>query len=528
MPRASRVALGGVVCAPGPLFHPYQSKSLAAASALIRALERPSMHEEHEDDLEDDAAATGETPDESAADAPVEAPRRKKKKPPLVAICGRPNVGKSTLFNRITGRQHAIVHSDEGITRDRAYGRAEWNGRIFRLVDTGGVVENPMDPVTQKMQEHVRAALKEAKVVLFVVDGQVSPTRIDDDIRDELFRLGKPVVLCVNKLDNPRLAQNRTEFYAMGLGEPVGISSTHNLGTDDLMDAIMAHLPDAPLAEEAAADEAPRPVTKVAIVGKPNVGKSSFINALFNEDRVIVTDIPGTTRDAIDNEFHYNGKDYLFIDTAGMRRKGNIRYEVERYSVNRSLRAVNRADVCLVVMDATEGITEQDKRIVHYIVEQGAAMILVWSKWDLVEDREAAFKRIDDQIDRQAPFLKYVPYITISNVTRLRVFKTLEFIDRVAESGQRRIGTGELNRFMKDIRLQVPAAMHKGRQAKILYATQAGIKPTTFVLFVNQPGLFHFSYLRFLENRLREKFGFEGVPIKIELRAGDKKKEDRR
>ena len=482
------------------------------------------MHDEPEPQ---DAPVEDHEPDEATEPTP-DAPRRKKKKPPLLAICGRPNVGKSTLFNRIIGRQSAIVHHDEGITRDRAYGRAEWEGRTFRVVDTGGVVENPMDPVTRKMQEHVRTALKEAKVVLFVVDGQVDPTRVDEEIRDELFKLGKPVILCVNKLDNHRMSQNITEFYALGLGEPIGVSSTHNLGIDNLMEAILEQLPDAPVIEEAAEDEAPREMTKVAVVGKPNVGKSSFINALFNEDRVIVTDIPGTTRDAIDNEFSFGGKDYLFIDTAGMRRKGNIRYEVERYSVNRSLRAVNRADVCLVMMDATEGITEQDKRIVHYIVERGAAMILVWTKWDLVEDREQAYKRIDDQIDRQAPFLKYVPFVTISNLTRQRVFKTLEHIDRVAEAAQRRIGTGELNRFMKDIRLQVPASIHKGKQAKILYATQAGIKPSTFVLFVNQIGLFHFSYVRFLENRLREKFGFEGVPIKIELRAADDKREGRR
>lgn len=447
----------------------------------------------------------------------------KRRKLPLVAVCGRPNVGKSTLFNRIVGKQRSIIHSDEGITRDRAYSRAEWRNRPFRVVDTGGIVENPTDPITDKMQSQVRVALNEAAVILFVVDGQQEITRVDQEVREELFRTGKPVVLAVNKLDNEKLELNLSEFYVLGLGDPHAISATHNLGVEELLDAVVDELggpleapPDEHDAEE---EDEPRP-THVAVIGKPNVGKSSFVNAILNEDRSIVTDLPGTTRDAIDIEFHWKDKDYLLIDTAGMRRKAGIRRQVERYSVSRALRSVRRADVCLVMVDATEGLTEQDKRIVAYVCEQGAGLVLVWTKWDLIEDKETRFKRIADEIDLKAPFLKYVPIVTVSNLTRQRIFSTFEYIDRVAEQVERRIPTPELNALMQEIRANAPAARHKGRTAKVLYATQVSVKPTTFVLFVNQKRLFHFSYLRHIENRLRERYGFEGVPLNIELREG--------
>jgi GTP-binding protein len=436
------------------------------------------------------------------------------KKLPLVAICGRPNVGKSTLFNRITGRQSAIVHGEIGVTRDRAYSTADWHGRTFRLVDTGGIVDSPSDPITHKIQEQVRAALSDARVIIFVVDGQQDITRGDIEIRDELFRYSKPIVLAVNKLDNSKLEQNRTDFYELGLGDPMAISSGHGIGIDDLMVAVTAHLPEA--AEETG--EAEAAITKVAIVGKPNVGKSSFLNALLNEERSIVHDAPGTTRDAIDVDFVWKDKQYLLIDTAGLRKKAGITRDVERFSIARSLRAVRRADVCLVLIDATEGITEQDKRIVNYIAENGAGMLLVWTKWDLVEDKEAKFKDLAMEIERKAPFLKYVPYLTISNVTRQRLFTTFEFIDRVKAEVEKRVSTPELNTFMEALRAEKAPSMHNKRQARIKYATQVSVKPTTFVLFVNQKNLFHFSYLRFIENRLREKFGFEGVPITIELR----------
>ncbi len=447
----------------------------------------------------------------------------KKRKLPLVAICGRPNVGKSTLFNRISGKQRAIIHSEEGITRDRAYATATWKDVTFRLVDTGGIVEDPDDSIIIKMQQQVRVALREADVILFVIDGQHELTRVDNELREELFTLGKPIVLVVNKLDNEKLAMNRFNFYELGMGEPIAISSTHGLGTEELLDAVLEYLPKKPVIEvvEGAAEEVVEegpPVTHVAVIGKPNVGKSSFVNAILNEERLIVDSTPGTTRDAIDIEFEWHGKRYVLIDTAGMRKKAGIKKHVEFYSVSRSLRAVRRTEVCLVMMDATEGITEQDKRIVDYVQEAGTAMVLLWSKWDLVEDKEARFAALADEIDLKAPFLKHVPSLTVSNFTRLRLFKAFDFIDRAAEMAAKRIPTAELNRLMEDVRAKHTPPSHGGKPAKILYATQASVKPTTFVLFVNQKRLFHFSYVRYIENALRDRYGFEGVPIAIELR----------
>jgi GTPase len=448
-----------------------------------------------------------------------------KRKLPLVAICGRPNVGKSTLFNRMARRQRAIVHSEEGVTRDRTYATVTWGQHEFEVIDTGGIVENPTDPITHGIQDQVHLALEEARVIVFVVDGQQEITRVDEDIRDALFRHGKPVILTVNKLDNERLDMNKTDFYAMGLGDPYAISSSHGLGIEAIMDAITEHLPPPkPRDEEAVdSDAAETGPIGVAVVGKPNVGKSSFINAILNEERAIVDDKPGTTRDALDIDFHWKGKEYLLIDTAGLRKKAGIKRDVERFSVARSLRAIRRADVCLVMIDATEGITEQDKRVVNYVKEQGTAMILVYTKWDLIEDKEAHFKSLSEEIALKAPFLKYVPYVTISNTSRQRLFTTFEHIDSVAAEAEKRISTGQLNRFMEDVRANAPASMHKGQRAKILYATQTSVKPTTFVLFVNQKRLFHFSYIRFVQNRLREKFGFSGVPINIEIREGKPK-----
>jgi len=442
---------------------------------------------------------------------------------PLVAICGRPNVGKSTLFNRIVGRQSAIVHDEAGVTRDRAYGVADWDGRKFRVVDTGGIVEHATDPVTSKMQEQVKAALDEANVIVFVIDGQQVLTKGDFDIRDNLFKYSKPIIIAANKLDNAKLRENRVEFYELGLGDPIAVSSGHGLGIEELVDAITAILPER---VEITEEVEERKVTRVAVLGKPNVGKSSYINAILNEERNIVDDVPGTTRDAIDIDFKWKDKEYLLIDTAGLRKKAGISKDVERFSVARSLRAVRRADVCLVLMNATEGITEQDKRIVSYIVEQGRAMILVWTKWDLVEDKERRFKDLSDEIEFKAPFLKHVPSVTISNVSRQRVFTVFEYIDRVAEDAQKRIPTHELNVFIEKLRANTAPAMHHGKIARIKYATQVSARPTLFVLFVNRKEFFHFSYLRHIENQLREKYGFEGVPITIELREGERKEKD--
>ena len=463
----------------------------------------------------------------------------KLKKLPLVAICGRPNVGKSTLFNRILGKSRAIVHDQEGITRDRFFGNARWQDYRFRLVDTGGIIEHPDDNVSQQMQEQVDAALNEARVIVFVVDGQHALTRVDREVRDRLFKYSKPVLLAVNKLDNDALTEaHRYDFYELGLGEPFPISSGHGLGIDALREAICEHLPvPEPVAvpEEGAEDEEDGelleaaddesfnekdPRIKVAIVGKPNVGKSSFVNAILNENRSIVDDKPGTTRDAIDIDFTWNDKDYVLIDTAGLRKKAGITAKVEHYSVARSLRAVRRADICLVMIDATEGMSEQDKRIIGYARENGTAMVLVWTKWDLVEDKARRQKSIVEELDLKMAQIHYVPNVTISNVTRQRLFTVFEYIDRVYEQTRKRISTADMNKFIEEIKVQHKPPSQKGKHAKILYATQVSIKPTLVILFVNQVRLFHFSYMRFLENQLREKFGFEGVPITLELREG--------
>lgn len=462
----------------------------------------------------------------------------KLKKLPLVAICGRPNVGKSTLFNRILGKSRAIVHDQEGITRDRFFGNAKWQDYRFRLVDTGGIIEHPDDNVSRQMQEQVDAALNEARVIVFVVDGQHALTRVDREVRDRLFKYSKPVLLAVNKLDNDAMTEaHRYDFYELGLGEPFPISSGHGLGIDALRDAICEHLPvpepvvvpeeseegdDIEILDDADEEtfNEKDPRIKVAIVGKPNVGKSSFVNAILNENRSIVDDKPGTTRDAIDIDFTWNDKDYVLIDTAGLRKKAGITAKVEHYSVARSLRAVRRADICLVMIDSTEGMSEQDKRIIGYARENGTAMILVWTKWDLIEDKARRQKSIVEELDLKMAQIHYVPSVTISNVTRQRIFTVFEYIDRVYEQTRKRISTADMNKFIEEIKVTHKPPSQKGKHAKILYATQVSIKPTMVILFVNQTRLFHFSYMRFLENQLREKFGFEGVPITLELREG--------
>jgi GTP-binding protein len=436
----------------------------------------------------------------------------------MIAICGRPNVGKSTLFNRLLGKSRAIVHDQEGITRDRFIEEINWDGRRFDLVDTGGITDVAPDSISKKMQLQVEAALQEAVLILFVVDGQQELTRTDYEVRDRLYRLGKPTILVVNKLDNPKMQDRQSEFYELGLGEPIAVSSGHGLGMDALRDAMAPYLPEADAVEEDA-EEAPS-VIEVAIVGKPNVGKSSFVNAILNEERTIVDATPGTTREAIDVDFVWKDQHYVLIDTAGMRRKAGIYEPVERFSVTRSLRAVRRADVCLLLIDAIEGITEQDKRIIGYTQEQGTPLVLVWTKWDLVEDPEKRFKALDDEIDLNMPHIKHVPYVTISNLTRQRIFKVFEFVNQVATEAKRRIATAELNNALEDIVAKNPPRLVQGRPGKIRYMTQASVQPTVFVLFVNQKKLFHFSYLRYLENQLRERYGFQGVPIKLELREG--------
>lgn len=472
----------------------------------------------------------------------------KTKKLPLVAICGRPNVGKSTLFNRIIKKSRAIVHDLAGITRDRFFAETEWQGRRFRVVDTGGMMDKPSGQIEAKMQEQVHAALEEACLILFVVDGQHPLTRLDHEVAHTLFKYEKPRLLVVNKLDNAKIEENKYEFYELGMGDPVAVSSGHNLGIEALRDLIIAALPPLPEGEaaqaepeaedsfpdiweedderEAAPVERPKdPRIKVAIVGKPNVGKSSFVNAILNEERTIVSDIPGTTRDAIDVDFHWKDQDYLLIDTAGLRKKAGIKQPVEHFSVSRSLRAVKRADVVLLMVDPIEGLTEQDKRIIGYTRENGTAMVIAWTKWDLVEDKEKRFKELSENIDLKMPQIKHVPMITISNLTRQRLFNTFEIINKVAADSELRIPTAELNKVIEEVKAKHNPPSHGGTRAKILYATQTSVKPTEFVLFVNQARLFHFSYMRYIENQIRAQYGFDGVPIKLELREGKAKHE---
>ncbi|MCK5861148.1 MAG: ribosome biogenesis GTPase Der [Candidatus Hydrogenedentes bacterium] len=456
----------------------------------------------------------------------------KRKKLPSIAVIGRPNVGKSTLFNRIIGKQRAIVHNREGITRDRFINEAKWDDHVFMLVDTGGIIENPVDDITRKMQEQVQQALDEARVIIFVLDGQQELTRMDRLVCESLVRTGKPVVLAVNKLDNHNLAMNRYEYYELGMGDPIAVSASHNLGIEELMECVVSHLPPpATVEEEDVSDdtdeieeeeEKKQPI-KVAIIGRPNVGKSSFINAILNEDRAIVSETPGTTRDAIDVDFKWRDNEYLLIDTAGMRRKAGIKDAVEHYSVTRSLRAVRRADVCLIMVEATEGLTEQDKRVIGYTLEQGSAFILVWTKWDLVEDKAKRFKDLADELDLRMGKIQYAPQVTISNITRKRLFTVFDYVDRIALESKKRIPTAEVNRFIEKIKAKHNPPSQKGRHAKILYAAQTSVKPTEFVLFVNQTRLFHFSYMRFIENQLRAAYGFEGVPIRLELREEKRK-----
>ena len=424
------------------------------------------------------------------------------------------------MFNRISKKQRAIIHDEEGITRDRQEAPAEYDGKRFRLVDTGGIVENPIDPILQKMQAQIEAALQQARAIIFVVDGQQPLTRIDYEVRDHLLTLGKPIVLAVNKLDNETLELNKNDFYELGVGEPYAISSGHDIGIEELMDAVIEHVPDTP----GALEEEDIPRIKVAVVGKPNVGKSSFVNAILNESRTIVDDTPGTTRDAIDIEFSWKDTNYLLIDTAGMRKKAGIKPgQVEHFSVSRSLRAVRRADVALLMIDATEGLAEQDKRILGYVAEHGVAAILVFTKWDLVENKDAKHKDLATQLDFHIRHFDYLPSITISNVPRQRIFKIFDLVNEVAAESEKRIPTGEFNRFMEDVKANHQPPIKQGKAAKILYGTQAGVKPTTFVFFVKHKDRIHFSYLRYIENKIRERFGFKGVPIQVELREGKPK-----
>lgn len=438
---------------------------------------------------------------------------------PVVAIVGRPNVGKSTLFNRLAGGLVAIVENRPGVTRDRLYRDSEWLGRKFTVIDTGGIeFKNENTPITAQMRRQAEIAIEEATVIIFVVDAHTTLTPDDEMIAHTLRRSGKPIILAANKVEH--FAKTELyEFYSLGLGEPTPISATHGMNVGDLLDQVISHFPDE-VEEEIDPD-----TIRIAVIGRPNVGKSSLVNTMLGEERVIVSNIPGTTRDAIDSSFKHDGKHYILIDTAGMRRKGRIDELTEQYSVSRSLRAVDRSDVILMLIDSTEGVTEQDKKIAGYAHEAGKGIVLVVNKWDLVEKDEKTMNKFEKDIRLELGFMQYAPTLFISAKTGQRVTKLLDLVDFVAEQNSTRVATATLNTLVKEWVHLNPPPSDRGHRLKVLYATQVGVKPPTFVFFVNDPELMHFSYRRYLENQVRKSFGFEGTPIRMVVRQKDEEKE---
>ena len=437
---------------------------------------------------------------------------------PIVAVVGRPNVGKSTLFNKIAGKRISIIEDTPGVTRDRIYADADWNGREFTLIDTGGIEPSSKDEILAQMREQANLAIEMADVIIFLVDVKDGMTAADKDVATILQKCGRPVLLVCNKVDrpgDPPVAMY--EFYNLGIGDPFPVSSIHGMGLGDLLDEVVALLPAETGAEE---DET---TIHVAIVGKPNAGKSSLVNRILGENRVIVSDIAGTTRDAIDSTYERDGQKYVLIDTAGMRKRGKINENVERYSVIRALSAVDRADVCLIMVDATEGVTEQDTKIAGYVHEAGKASMIVVNKWDLVNKETNTMKNFKDKVKEGFNFMMYAPSVFISAQTGQRVDGLFDMIQSVLEQNTKRISTGLLNDVINEATSMVQPPSDKGKRLKIYYATQVSTKPPTFVLFVNNAELAHYSYVRYLENQLRARFGFEGTPIKFLVREKNKK-----
>ncbi|MDC3415388.1 ribosome biogenesis GTPase Der [Aquibacillus salsiterrae] len=429
----------------------------------------------------------------------------------VVAIVGRPNVGKSTIFNRLAGERISIVEDVPGVTRDRIYSQAEWLTNTFNVIDTGGI-ELGDEPLLVQMREQAAVAIDEADVIIFMVNGREGITAADEEVAKILYKSNKPVVLAVNKVDNPEMREDVYEFYSLGFGEPYPISGTHGLGLGDLLDAVVSYFP------EVVQEEPEDDTIYFSLIGRPNVGKSSLVNALLNQERVIVSDIAGTTRDAIDTPFTKDDQDFVIIDTAGMRKRGKIYESTEKYSILRALRAIERSDVVLTLIDADTGIIEQDKKIAGYAHEAGKAVVIVVNKWDTIESHEKAIKEFEDKIRAHFQFLDYAPIVFLSAKTKKRIHTLIPKVMEASENHSKRVETNVLNDVIMDALAMNPTPTVKGQRLKILYATQVAIKPPTFVVFVNDPELMHFTYERFLENRIRDAFGFEGTPIKIYAR----------
>jgi GTP-binding protein len=457
---------------------------------------------------------------------------------PVVAIVGRPNVGKSTLFNRLVGERVAIVEDIPGTTRDRVYGTGEWNGRRFTLVDTGGLELEPGTHIEARVQDQARVAIEEADLILFVVDAAVGLAPLDHEVADRLRRAAKPVILVVNKADNPRRELEGAEFYALGIEPTIAVSAQHGRSTGDLADLLVDALPpvqpgeaaepdesasafeadeltDAELTELAESEMGP---PRVAIVGRPNTGKSTFVNRVLGQERMIVSDLPGTTRDPVDSAVAVDGEPMILVDTAGIRRRGSIDRGIERYSVLRSLKAIDRADVAVVLTDAEEGYTAQDAHVVGHVLEAGKGIVLVINKWDVVEKDGHTADDWLKALRREAPYLAWADIVFASALTGQRVERILHEARRVAEERYRRVPTAELNRVVTDAVREHPPSHVRNRLPKVYYATQVAVAPPTFVVFVNDSTLIHFSYRRYLENRIRAEYGFLGTPIKLIFR----------
>lgn len=434
---------------------------------------------------------------------------------PIVAIVGRPNVGKSTLFNIFANSRISIVEDTPGVTRDRLYADTEWLDNEFMMVDTGGIEIMNTDKIAVSIRQQAQIAIAEADVILFVCDARAGITHEDAEVAKMLRQSKKPIVLAINKADSPKQEMEIFEFYNLGIGEPIPVSAANHLGLGDLLDAVVEKFPEtSAYGEDGNEDE-----IKVALIGRPNVGKSSIFNTLVGEERSIVSDVAGTTRDAIDTPVIREGQKFLFIDTAGMRRKARIDEPIEKYSIIRSLRAVDRSDVVLMVIDAIDGVTEQDKKIAGYAHEAGKGIVLVVNKWDLYDKDNTSTLRYTENLRRELVFMQYAPVVFVSATTKQRIHRLPEVIHYVAEQNAMRISTSVLNQVVEDAIAINPPPTEKGQRLKILYATQVKIKPPTFVIFVNEPEIMHFSYQRYLENKLREAFGFEGTPLQMIIRG---------